>query len=464
MPREPTAEEKARMEKGPRYDPSRPRDPWTERELAPTPSPPLGWEERGLQKGWPSDEPIPPPPEPPPEDWDWRAWMATRGAEAGFPPLAPPSTPVIPELGMEAWALPGPPAIPELGYEAWKGRLPPWPERGIGPSAGEVALAGGIKNWGQEYAGQTPIVLPEGFEIPTDDPDIAWQRYDWVKSVAYDESIFIAETGQQLTFNEASRLARTNPEMAIVDVFAIGGGNTVEVDMTLNELFTGRSPGEIESKLSEEATGIKTSVEEQIESQFSDKEAKVLDEGIEDLLGKLDTKMSPEELKDAKMNLKIELYNLYLDNPELAYEGGENPWNKAERKINEALREQGSLQAFAGEAGKEEPSEPLPPSQWGKAYGKYPPEYKEQVTTKVDVGTLQKTLEPYGINLTSNYPYISPMTEAHLMRLSPEVIKEMARYLTEKGLSWQDFLEVSSSWYGGGGQGGRGQFPIPRQW
>lgn len=404
--RPPTPEEVAKIEAGPRYAGwPKPDPPST---LAPptawaTPGEPLSaWDQflQSLQEGWPWQREDP-------ALVDWRERVAAMQAQGQAPALSP--APVIPELGMEAWA----------------GRLPAWPERGRLPGV-EMALTGNIGRWGQEFSAETPVVLPEGFEVPTDDPELLWQRYDWAKTIAYDETLFNPETGEQLTWDQAARLARTNPGMMIVDVFAIGGGNTIEVDMTLNDLFTGRPREEIEVLLRGEGEAIETKVTEQMEALMEERKAEILDSD----------KSFAEKLKAV-----LDLYGDTSGNPEVY------------RKLKAEVI--ASLSPEEREQREREKTEGVPPIK---------SERKEPVTAKVDIGALQETLAPYGINLIGNYPYISPITEAHLMRLSPDVIEQMQRYLSEKGLSWRDFLEISSSWYGGGGQGGRGQWNIPRQW
>jgi len=49
-----------------------------------------------------------------------------------------------------------------------------------------------------------------------------------------------------------------------------------------------------------------------------------------------------------------------------------------------------------------------------------------------------------------------------LMRLSPNVIEAMVRHLGEKGLSWNDYLSVSASFYGGRAASS-GRWAVPSQ-
>lgn len=443
MARPPTAGERERMRGGPRYDPDKPKAPWPERDGGREPAgirAPTAEEVAKMQAGpryggWPKTTPpstLTTPtgwaiPGKPPSAWElfleslMTSWPG-QAEEAELEEWRKRVAEMQAQAQGQAPALAPAPVIEELGWEAWRGRLEPWGERGKLPAV-ELTLTGGINRWGQEYAAQTAIVLPEGFETPTDDPELQWQRYDYIKTVAYGETLFNPETGQELNWNEAARLARTNPEMPIVDVFAIGGGNTVEVEMTLNDLFTGRTREEVESLLSEEVAGIRTKAGEQIEAG--------LEKRKDEILG---TDMSYVE----KLQAVLELY-------------GET---SGRSDVYRALRE--DVIASLSPEEKEDLMQEKPEV--------WPVPKRKEPAAKVDVDALRGMLAPYGINLTGNYPFISPITEAHLMRLPPDVINEMQRYLSEQGLSWRDFLEISSSWYGGGGQARGGRFAIPRQW
>jgi len=88
---------------------------------------------------------------------------------------------------------------------------------------------------------------------------------------------------------------------------------------------------------------------------------------------------------------------------------------------------------------------------------------RNEAEEPVDEAALSKDLAQYGVNLTANYPFISPITQQHLMRIPRETIDLMSRYLEGKGISFQDFLSVSAGWYGGGGQA-RTRWEVPRQW
>jgi len=68
---------------------------------------------------------------------------------------------------------------------------------------------------------------------------------------------------------------------------------------------------------------------------------------------------------------------------------------------------------------------------------------------KVDVAELTSAISPYGITVSDTYPYLSPITEAHLRRLPQPTLEMMALYLAEKGLNWRDWMALSGGFYGG---------------
>ncbi len=520
MARPPTAEEKARMARGPRYDPSRPRAPWGQRgggdggeiraptpeelallatgpryegrpktepppTLAPTtawaiPGEPSAWDQflQSLKTGWPGqveDEGLE----------DWRRQVAAMQAQGQLP----------------TGALTQAPIIPELGFEAWRGTVPPWTERGVRPPAEVLALEGSIRTFAQKYSAQTPITLPPDFYAEPsyeglDEQQIVYlqqvqmQNEDAIRARAWGKAVFDLETGRQISWNEVLRLARTEPLMPIVEVLAMGGDiPPVELEGTINLLLQGYGEEGLQTLAQEEATGIKTKAEEQIEEQivasdmpYRDKfkalwEYYGVPEGASTAQKKRATEMIEEKIAAPLSDRKAEIlgrditfeekHQALLDLYGVPAGARSQTYYDLMAEVVATISPEGRL-AQAQKPGKEPPTEKEQlkaaweaqkrrkgwVEEWGRGAAKAP----------VGEGKLQGMLEPYGINVIGNYPWISPISEAHLMRLSPDVIEQMSRYLKQKGLSWREFLEISSSWYGGGGQGGRGRWEIPRQW
>lgn len=99
-----------------------------------------------------------------------------------------------------------------------------------------------------------------------------------------------------------------------------------------------------------------------------------------------------------------------------------------------------------------------PPMLWPEPA---PPPEKKVVAPKetVDVAELAEKLAPYGIGILDDYPHISPIMQAHLASLPLDVTEMMAKYLAEKGISWNDFLSL-----GWGTTPAMGRWAVPQQW
>ena len=88
---------------------------------------------------------------------------------------------------------------------------------------------------------------------------------------------------------------------------------------------------------------------------------------------------------------------------------------------------------------------------------------EEEPSGLVDVKELTRLVSPFGITVMAEYPYLSPITEAHLRVIPQDALEMMSRYLTEKGLDWRDWLAISEGFYGGRTTP-RVQWGTPRQW
>lgn len=103
--------------------------------------------------------------------------------------------------------------------------------------------------------------------------------------------------------------------------------------------------------------------------------------------------------------------------------------------------------------------ESMPPEQqqeiyqWGYFRGRPEPfempAAEEKPPETVDIAELTRLVTPFGITVMPDYPYLSPISEAHLRRLPQPTLEMMSRYLTEKGLDWRDWLALSEGFYGG---------------
>lgn len=69
--------------------------------------------------------------------------------------------------------------------------------------------------------------------------------------------------------------------------------------------------------------------------------------------------------------------------------------------------------------------------------------YQEAVGGKEARPGVEDRLREYGLWVSGTYPYITPLSRAQIGRLPPEIIALIKSYLSERGLSWEDYLAIS---------------------
>ncbi len=319
----------------------------------------------------------------------------------------------------------GPDAIPREILQWYTRTHPQYPEEAI------TAYA-------QRTIDEEPVNLPEDYESRSE----AAKLY-WLANNAYDVAIF-DRFGRLLSKEEALYSARTEPGEVVTVGYFMGGDLVVVDPRPLSEAvqslptFMGREAQEREAQREEalsEAT-VALGVEEGEKNvEFEDKRAALLDNKD------LDYHNMVARLNELVMSTfpPGPLWGTWQQ------KNREDAYNAQSPEQQKAWDEEHKFDQYADII----PSKPRP---------------ERPKPEPLDIGKLQESLATYGAGTTDNYPYISPMPESQLMRIPPETLELMARYLSEKGLSWREWLTISSEFYGGGGAGTRGRWAIPKQW
>jgi len=324
---------------------------------------------------------------------------------------------------VQAWErgeIPALPAKPEglalpREWETWYGQV----------TTPELRPEGNVEYYAREFAESPAVSLPEDYHRKTDEEQISW-----LSAHAY-ETVYTDEQGNIIDVSEVMRRALVNPEEAITQVFIMGGGETKAVEFsagdiqTMEELRPPRPRVAGAEVIGGEWVRGESTAAERARAQG------VLDSSL------IQSVLQSEWGYDEKMETIINLYS------QLTGRALSLPARQAlDAAIYESLTPE--EQTALGQRVAPEPEAP-------------------EAEEPVDEAALSKDLAQYGVNLTANYPFISPITQQHLMRIPRETIDLMSRYLEGKGISFQDFLSVSAGWYGGGGQA-RTRWEVPRQW
>lgn len=259
------------------------------------------------------------------------------------------------------------------------------------------------------------IDRPAGFETWSADEQIAWAQTNALSSR------FVDESGAVISFEEAERLMREEPERMITEVWFLGGGATIDYSFPAGNLYW-EGFG---------AYGELGKPETYRRQRYDPPELLAMKRGI------LTSKMTYEE----KLRAMLELV------PEAGTTQG---YRRIKEEVLASLTPEELEKRIAGlEARRKKPA-PRKPT--------------PEAPAPVDVEELTASIAPYGISVIGNYPYLSPITEAHLRRIPSDVLEVMARYLSEKGLSWSDYIEASRGLYWGGAPPARAGWAVPYQW
>lgn len=429
----------------------------------------------------PPEEAPPPPPARRPGLAEARIPPAT-GTKGWWPDI------IAPWLGglwanlQEEWrqeAGPGEPTAPRMRWEIGKGwvEVPP-PAAAPAPVMPAVAPWGG-PYWGEPYqqkpfgpfaqsqyeeslraykeelykqsaAGQfqslmameAPVTRPAGWEKLSLSEKIAWANQNALAGR------FVDEAGNFITFEEAERLMREDPEVWVSEVYYFGGReSSLQHQFRAGELYSvgygpttktypGGGVGYMKGKYDPpELLGMKRAI---LTSNMS------YDEKLRAMLELVPQAGSAEVYR----RLRAEVLASLTPEQKKAYE--------AELESEEGFQEANAQ----WRAWKERTGGTLSYHEWLEA-GR-PTNGEPEAAKPVDIDALGKAIAPYGVNVVGNWPFLSPITEAHLRRMPTDILEQMARYLEEKGISWRDYLELGRVY--AGTAPARAAWSAARQW
>jgi len=316
--------------------------------------------------------------------------------------------------------------------------LPPewadWYQRATTP---EFRPEGNVEYYQRQYEGVPAVALPEDEARMTDE-----ERLAWFNANAY-ETVYTDQHGNIISAEEVLRRATVSPDEPIRQVWFMGGGAARESEFEARDIefmesikapagALGRRGEVVGGKWFGEPTTAAGG-----EALLRAREKEGIKATLESSLVK--SVLASEWGYEEKLSTLTDLYSQYT---------GKVASQRANAEIREAVFASLSPEEQEAIRGREE---------------YVPPVEKVPAEEPVSEAALTEALAQYGVNLTANYPFISPITQAHLMRIPSETLELMARYLEEKGVSWGDFISVSGGLYGGGGQE-RGRWEVARQW
>ena len=378
------------------------------------------------------------------------------------------------------------PVSPEMAQwqqQAWGelDKYKQWEVQGLADKARIEELSGkkplppnlntAIKSWLKPNESRAKIEEPvdaNGYPaIQTAEQETAfYEKYAYNKAY-YDQS------GNLLTDNEVKQLAETNPNTLVTRVYDIGGGISLDVSNTALGF--------------EEEGGVTAGwLGQMAESKEAIAKSKAYQEDLQAKKDEILTDVNAGNYQEKR----AELYNLYGTEyqPELTLPSAGGTWEQAARlgmtgtpdwysvgaEVMNAMspKDQKAVQAQAdAEQDTDEWNASIRPEyedykrQTGSkiSFQKWKEEVRGKAPTPFDTGSLQESIASYGISVLDNYPYISPISPAQLRKIPVDILEQMASYLQSKGINWNDFVSIGSSWYGGQvGAGGR--WAIPAQW
>jgi len=426
------------------------KDPWERgrKTWVPTKETPLPPWERGaaLPFRTPPPPPSPPPPAPPPEE-EMPPWE--QPVEGGWVRALQKWWEKVPEVG---WAVAAFPEIAMLERLEQYGALTPDQEKRLMQirATGEWGIPGAPGEEGEDkaktseelidlvlslrsaeeladfYASYPPKKEPGGMNKT--------EEVAWLNENAY-YSVYTDEKGNILSLEEVKDLGSTDPYAVVKQVWLTGGegeGSVTEGFFFAKDFFTAE---EKVAAFQEEQMLVPMREKAEREAQYRTEEAEIL--------------RNPDMTSNDKFLALVDIYAKYEMSQDISGSINQGEMFGLRNKARESLTpEQLAAEERAKPGWGEEPELP----EW-------------KAPEKVDIGELTAQVSPFGITVMSDYPYLSPITEAHLRRLSQPVLEMMAKYLSEKGISWRDWLTLSTGGFYGGAPAGRmPAWGTPRQW
>lgn len=345
--------------------------------------------------------------------WQWPAWGQLP--QWATWPLPTPPQPPTPTMPTGRWA---PPAPTEVRPE---------------PTTLEEALA---------KESQYITAYPE---LPSDFEELSPQeQYSYLEGAEAKSVIYDPKTGEVIHPSDRWQ-AMDNPEREVTVTYIVGPDTYQDYTMSIKDAL-GLTDEEIANlAATREKTG--PTIEEQ-----EAKEVSLVDEAIEKIRDLL--KARPPDLYWQLEQVEDPLREFYREQ-RYAPDKQANPAVWASYAVWAALPS-GVKEQYQAVREAPAPGERTHP--WQPGY--IPPEPPEAVP---DVAGLRAALAPHGISILDVAPYFTPISQAALSRLPYELIQRMVEYLQSKGMSWQDYLTISSGYFGGG-RAPAGRWIPPRQW
>lgn len=307
---------------------------------------------------------------------------------------------------------------------------------------------------GKKYPGGVVVTSENAKQIIA---DIQFNKLQYASEVAYGAAI-IDEIGNRITRDDAKRMLIEDIEASgnlVTVLFALGGEDIEVMTMTLEDAIdwvygkAEKGRGKIVPKTAEEQeAGLAEWRENRPEmvtarADWAEK-AQAIIEGGGDYW--------------TKTTLLNNIYNTYYSKGVLLGRETLKDWfNKAYESLS--AEDKAAVEPYRTASGEimgraSETEESRAAREQAKA------EREREEAGRVNVNELSRELTAFGASILPNYPYLSPVTEAHLRMIPLNVLDMMRRYLEEKGIGWGDFMAL--------GRGGAGQpafeWGIPRQY
>lgn len=328
-------------------------------------------------------------------------------------------------------------------------------------------LKGAIDSWASVNVSKA--IIEEPTDPNTGKPliETAEQETSFYDRYAYGKAYF-DENGNQLSDEDMRALYETNPSAKITRVYDIGGGETVSDTKSVRD-YLGVS-GTWEAHMAE--TGAIAQKTKEARSAFDTQRSEILkDVSAENVMEKAAQLWDMAGRVGGEPTYGTDEQGRIVTQTQGAspYKSWADALNDAEKSLSpeefkklgdEATREairkglQDEWKAWQKETGADKTFEEWLPHRGSK---------EKWWEAKTDIKTLRKTLETYGISILDNYPYLSPMSRAQILRVPSNVLEQMSNYLKEKGISWSDFVAIGESYFGGGGGYG-GRWAVAQQW